>query len=98
MKASRLLFCPIVLAAACSGSSPGTAPGGGSGGSGSGSGTASSRFQAGFDAAGVPPPAATCTLPAQLVDTSTPTTVVGTGTAASCTEAALDAAVAKGGS
>ncbi len=97
MKASRLLFCPIVLAAACSGSSPGTAPGGGSGGSGSGSGTASSRFQAGFDAAGVPPPAATCTLPAQLVDTSTPTTVVGTGTAASCTEAALDAAVAKGG-
>lgn len=31
------------------------------------------------------------------VDVSTPTTVVGTGTPASCTEAALDAAVAKGG-
>ena len=35
-------------------------------------------------------------LPAPLVDTSKPTTVVGTGTPASCT-AALDAAVARGG-
>jgi len=34
---------------------------------------------------------------AQPVDTSHPTTVVGTGTAASCTFAALDAAVKKGG-
>src|SRR5580704_1114694 len=32
-----------------------------------------------------------------LVDTSKPTTVVGTGTSASCTEKALDAAVAAGG-
>ena len=42
------------------------------------------------------PPAATCQAPA-LADTSAPTTVVGTGTAASCTEAALDAAAATGG-
>jgi predicted outer membrane repeat protein len=34
---------------------------------------------------------------AQPVDTSRPTTVVGTGTAASCTFAALNAAVSKGG-
>jgi hypothetical protein len=42
-------------------------------------------------------PSATCALPAELVDTSAPTAVVGTGTAASCTEAALRAAVAAGG-
>ncbi len=44
-----------------------------------------------------PPPAATCALPSPKVDTSKPTTVVGTGTAASCTEAALVGAVATGG-
>jgi hypothetical protein len=51
----------------------------------------------GGDAAPPPPPAQTCTEPAPLVDVSKPTTVVGTGTGAGCTEAALDAAVAKGG-
>jgi hypothetical protein len=67
----------------------------------------------GRDASAVPPPDAgafpapgnpngsctTLTLPseAQLVDTSSPTSVVGTGTAASCTFAALSAAVTKGG-
>jgi predicted outer membrane repeat protein len=39
----------------------------------------------------------TCTVPIQTADSSTPTTVVGDGTAASCTEQALSAAVAKGG-
>src|SRR5262249_25664388 len=43
-----------------------------------------------------PPPAA-CTVPIQPADVSNPTSVVGTGTAASCTEAALAAAIAKGG-
>ena len=43
------------------------------------------------------PPAPTCVAPISLVDTSTPTTVVGSGTAASCTEAALSVAVANGG-
>jgi hypothetical protein len=42
-------------------------------------------------------PSATCALPAELVDSSAPTTVVGTGTAASCTDAAFRAAVAAGG-
>ena len=42
-------------------------------------------------------PAATCPAPVQPADVSSPTTVVGTGTAASCTEAALAAAISKGG-
>jgi hypothetical protein len=40
---------------------------------------------------------AICTAPIMAADVSTPTTVVGAGTAASCTEAALSAALAKGG-
>lgn len=44
-----------------------------------------------------PPPAVACALPAMPADVSTPTTVVGTGTAGSCTEAALTAAIAQGG-
>jgi hypothetical protein len=38
-----------------------------------------------------------CTAPIQAADVSKPTTVVGTGTAASCTEALLSAALTKGG-
>jgi hypothetical protein len=49
------------------------------------------------DAGAVSPPAAVCTAPIQTVDVSQPTKVVGTGTAASCTEALLSAALAKGG-
>jgi predicted outer membrane repeat protein len=41
-------------------------------------------------------PTATCTPPIAAVDTSTPTTVVGTG-AGTCTEALFSAAIAKGG-
>ena len=44
-----------------------------------------------------PPPAATCTSPIQLVDTTTPDHVVGSGTPASCTAAALATEVSKGG-
>jgi hypothetical protein len=50
--------------------------------------------------AGVPPVASgACAVPAeaQLEDVSRPTTVVGSGTAASCTSSAFVAAVAKGG-
>jgi hypothetical protein len=49
------------------------------------------------DASGIPTPAATCTPPITAVDTSSPTTVVGTGTAASCTAAALTSALTAGG-
>jgi hypothetical protein len=46
----------------------------------------------------VPPlPPAKCVAPVQLVDVSTPTTVVGDGSPASCTAAALTTAVAAGG-
>ncbi|WAS93243.1 choice-of-anchor Q domain-containing protein [Nannocystis punicea] len=44
-----------------------------------------------------PPPAGICDVPVDLVDTSSPTAVVGDGTAQSCTEAALASAVAGGG-
>src|SRR5580704_9394452 len=50
----------------------------------------------GGDGALPPPPAQVCTVPAQPVDTSTPTTVVGTGSSASCTDAAFRMAVAAG--
>jgi Right handed beta helix region len=49
------------------------------------------------DASLPPPPSSVCAVPAMPVDTSKPTTVVGTGTAASCTDAAFRAAVATGG-
>lgn len=92
----------VVLAAACGsgGSSHGSPGDGGAGGSSGGSssgGGSSGGFDAGYDGAVPPPPAQTCTPSVQPVDTSTPKTVVGTGTPASCTEAALDAAVAAGG-
>jgi hypothetical protein len=44
-----------------------------------------------------PPPKPACTPPASPADTSHPTTVVGKGTAASCTESALKSAVATAG-
>src|SRR5678815_4696418 len=46
---------------------------------------------------GDPPPAQTCTQPLSYYDTSAPTTVIGTGTPESCTEAALRAATQTGG-
>lgn len=49
------------------------------------------------DAAGITPPAPTCTAPIAAAPTTTVTTVVGTGMAASCTEAALAAALTAGG-
>jgi len=81
----------VALVAACgsSGSSPGAGDGGTTGGDDAGS--------SGDDAATPPAPPPTCTPPAQPVDVSHPTTVVGSGTPASCTEQALVAAVAAGG-
>jgi len=45
----------------------------------------------------LPPPPGVCDLPVQLADVGAPDQVVGDGSAASCTEAALAAAVAAGG-
>jgi len=76
-------LCAIVaLVAACGGSS--AKHGGGDDGSGG-------------DAGLPPPPPATCTPPIAAVDTSHPTTVVGTGTADSCSGSALAQAIAAGG-
>jgi hypothetical protein len=49
------------------------------------------------DTGPIPTPPSVCTEPLTLVDTSSPDHVVGDGTAASCTAAALTAAVAAGG-
>ncbi|HEY6459872.1 MAG TPA: hypothetical protein VIY73_06960, partial [Polyangiaceae bacterium] len=77
-----------------------------SGSSSSGAGSSSGTSSSDAGEAGAFPPAGnpdgsckTLPLPSQmtLADTSSPTTVVGTGTAASCTFGALDAAVTKGG-
>lgn len=104
-------FLALALAVACgssgaSHSSNGSPDAGGDGGNSFGPGDAGGGTDA-TDAGGrmpppnvdgsVPPPAAICTAPIGAVDVSHPTTVVGTGAAASCTEAALSAALTTGG-
>ena len=81
MREWRLVLALLAAASAC---------GGGNRGSGA---------DAAPDAGPITKPPATCDVPAagMLVDTSHPTTVVGTGTPDSCTEDALRAAVATGG-
>ncbi|HSQ66022.1 MAG TPA: right-handed parallel beta-helix repeat-containing protein [Polyangiaceae bacterium] len=81
-----------ILAGAC-----GALACGGGGGSGADGGTGPDGSIVGQDAAPPPPPKAVCDLPAQPVDTSKPTTVVGDGSPASCTDSAFRAAVAAGG-
>ncbi|MGZ3420606.1 MAG: right-handed parallel beta-helix repeat-containing protein [Polyangiales bacterium] len=107
----KLLLTALVCVAtvACGGEDPVTDTTGGdaaadtdvvatdTGTSGSDTGTSASDTGGTKDAAPPPPPKTVCDLPAKPVDTSKPTTVVGDGTAASCTEAAFRAAVAKGG-
>lgn len=83
-------FCCVVLSLGC-GSDKGTNGDGG----GDGGGPTDGAMQQ--DAPLPPPPKAVCTDPAKAVDTSKPASVVGTGTPASCTDAALRAAVAAGG-
>jgi hypothetical protein len=84
----------LVVPLACGGGGGGASDAGSDGGGGDAQQTTDGAVQ---DAPLPPPPNKVCDLPAQPVDTSTPTTVVGTGDAASCTEAALRAAVATGG-
>ncbi|HEY1584671.1 MAG TPA: hypothetical protein VGH63_03225, partial [Polyangia bacterium] len=81
MRSAVVALC--VVAAACS--SGKSHPGGGGGGGGSDGG-------GGQDAGAPPPPKTVCDVPAQPVDTSSPTTVVS-----DCSEASLRAAVATGG-
>ncbi|MDB5216567.1 MAG: uncharacterized protein JWO86_4494 [Myxococcaceae bacterium] len=94
----------VVVVAACSSSDapPAVANGAPEGGgladgpTGDETGADSGR-PADVDAAVIPPPAAVCTAPIAAADVTTPTTIVGTGTAASCTEAALATALTAGG-
>lgn len=79
------------------GSVGGGGGGGGGGAAGGGGGNVGGGGGGAFDAGTITPPPATCTPPLMPADTSRPTTVVGTGTPASCTEAALRSAVAAGG-
>ncbi len=81
------------------GASGGSGSNGTSGPSGSGATSGGSGGEAGapLPDGGVTPPPAVCTAPIGAADVSHPTTVVGTGTAASCTEALLSAALTKGG-
>lgn len=83
------------------GSASGNDMGGGGGGGDMGGGGGSPDLSGGSGAwqAGNPSGACSAGVPAgaKPVDVSNPTTVVGTGTPASCTFASLDAAVTKGG-
>jgi hypothetical protein len=67
-----------------------TPPGTGGGGAGD-AGSVTPPVEAG------PPPAVVCSTAVGLADSSSPATVVGTGDAGGCTQAALQAAVTKGG-
>lgn len=82
MRPTVRTIAALALACGCGGGDPtGGADGGG----------------AAPDLALPPLPPTVCDLPAKAVDTSQPTSVVGGGAPASCTDAALRAAVGKGG-
>ena len=92
------------LAGGCGGGSGSMGSSGGSTGSGGGSGGGGSGGGGGMDAAQIPPgpngnPDGHCAVPSAglAADVSSPTTVVGTGSATSCTASAVVAAVAGGG-
>ncbi len=100
MKTRRLAFAVLGLVVAACGSS--SKPTGGTPGMDASAASDSAGAMVPADAAALIdapaiPVALTCHPPFGLADTSTPTTVVGTGTAQSCTVAVLTAAVATGG-
>src|ERR1700678_4489130 len=80
-----------------SGGSSSSSGGSSSGGSSISDGGSTALFDGNIGSSDGALPAATCSLAVPLSNTSTPTTVVGTGDAGSCTEAALDTAVQAGG-
>jgi hypothetical protein len=88
----------LVLFAACSESSPQSASSGAAGSSGVPT-TTDASFPPLGDGPPAGNPAGTCPIPTEavLADVSNPRTVVGDGTKASCTGAAVISAVAKGG-
>ena len=99
----RIFVLVLVLAAGCGSSGSNDGSGGTDGGGPSGDGGTTPPDGGDVDTGapwdgGVPPlPATKCVSPVALVDVTTPTSVVGNGTPASCTEAVLRAAVTAGG-
>jgi hypothetical protein len=99
-----LIFAPAVVVAmgfGCGSSKP-TSPTTTSPQAASGSNQAASSGQSStpppnVDGGQASLPSAICAAPIRAADVSRPTTVVGTGTAASCTEAALSVALTQGG-
>jgi hypothetical protein len=101
------LLCIAIVIAACSSSSSddgGGGPGSDIGEGGVGIGNEGGAVPEGdatrppeVDASSITPPSATCTAPITAANVSAPTAVVGSGTAASCTEAALTTALTAGG-
>jgi hypothetical protein len=91
------LLVPVALSIGCSSGSGSPSPGGSGGGGGPGGGNGGSSSSTG--GAGNPNGSCSAGVPAkgQPADTSSPTTVVGTGTASSCTFTALRTAAAAGG-
>jgi hypothetical protein len=95
----------MAMAAACGGNGGSGTGGAGATGNPAGTGAgnptgtgAGSSTSSGSGTGGtVNPPPSTCPDPIQPADVSSPTTVVGSGSPAGCTEAALGAALAKGG-
>ena len=90
-------FLALAAAAGCSSASSDSSSSSGGGGGGGGSGTTPPAITQAGPAAGNPDGKDTVPAEAQAEDVSKPTTVVGTGTAASCTGDAFVAAVTTGG-
>jgi hypothetical protein len=103
MLRSLLVMVTVSMLSGCTGSvSPSVAAkvldaGGPSDGSPDGGGARSGNADAGTPQDAGSPTVSVCAPPVTLFDVSNPTTVVGTGTAASCTESAFSAAVGLGG-
>jgi hypothetical protein len=106
MKRRRAIGCvPLLFAASCASShSSSHGASGDAGGAGHDGSTGMTEAGGGGadaaivgDAGPVTPPSAICTALVSVADTSTPTTVVGTGTATSCTAALLTSALMTGG-
>lgn len=99
---TMLVVAGVAYACGSSGSGDDASSGGGGGAddggaSGQDGGGTGSDGSSGGDGSIPPLPPPKCAPPVTLVDVTTPTTVVGNGTPASCTEAALRAAVISGG-
>jgi hypothetical protein len=91
------MVVPVIALAVGACGCDGGAASGGPGGGGAGGSPDGGSSSGGSTGTGGALPAPTCPAPLEPVDISGSATIVGAGTPESCTEAALDAALAKGG-